>query len=100
MIVRRRMILQLTSLVDLLFIVMFLQYMELRDASARQVRAEALRRRQAEVARVQAESARAQADLLRTTVLSKSADMSQQIETLRNENRDLEKQLDEAQHRL
>ena len=35
------MIMQLTSLVDLLFIVMFLQYMELRDASQRQLHAEA-----------------------------------------------------------
>ena len=54
MLVRRRMILQLTSLVDLLFIVMFLQYMELRDTSERQVRAESSRRRVAETARVDA----------------------------------------------
>jgi len=49
---RRRMMLQLTSLVDLLFIVMFLQYMELQDASGQQLAAESARRKLAETARV------------------------------------------------
>lgn len=90
MVVRRRMILQLTSLVDLLFIVMFLQYMELQDATSRQVRAESSRR-------VHAETARKDADRLKNSALANTADMTQRLADLQSENRQLQDQLKEAE---
>ena len=55
---RRRMILQLTSLLDLLLIIVFVQYLEMQQISARAIAHEAARRKQAEAAQVEAASER------------------------------------------
>jgi len=93
MLVRRRMILQLTSLVDLLFIVMFLQYMELRDSATRQVRAEAARRHVAE-------TARSDANRLKESALANTSSMIQRLQSLQAQNQDLEDKLTEARKQL
>jgi hypothetical protein len=90
---RRRMMLQLTSLVDLLFIVMFLQYMELQDASAQQVAAESARRKLAETARVDA-------NRLKESALANTEDMSRRLQSLESENKALQDRLTEANKRI
>jgi hypothetical protein len=92
-VVRRRMIMQLTSLVDLLFIVMFLQYMELRDAAQRQLHAEATRRRIAE-------TAQGDADRLKVSALANTADMTRRIADLAAQNQALQERLTAASKRL
>ena len=93
MLVRRRMILQLTSLVDLLFIVMFLQYMELRDTTSRQVRAETARRRVAE-------TAQGDADRLKESALANTSAMIRRLQSLQSQNEALSDKLTEAQKQL
>src|SRR5947209_6885927 len=93
MFVRRRMILQLTALVDLLFIVMFLQYVELQDASGRRVRAEAERRRLAEAARLDANK-------LKDSALAHTSAMSQRLQDLEAQNQKLQDKLQEANKKL
>ena len=90
---RRRMMLQLTSLVDLLFIVMFLQYMELQDASAQQIAAESARRKLAETARVDA-------NRLKESALANTADMTRRLQSLETENKALQDKLTEANKRI
>ena len=51
MISRRRMVFQLTALLDLLLVVLFAQYLETQEASSRAVQVEAARRREAEADR-------------------------------------------------
>ena len=90
---RRRMMLQLTSLVDLLFIVMFLQYMELQDASAQQLAAESARRELAETARVDATR-------LKESALANTEDMTRRLQSLESENKALQERLTEANKRM
>jgi hypothetical protein len=90
---RRRMMLQLTSLVDLLFIVMFLQYMELQDASAQQLAAESARRKLAETARVDA-------NRLKESALANTEDMTRRLQSLESENKALQDRLTEANKRI
>ena len=90
---RRRMMLQLTSLVDLLFIVMFLQYMELQDASAQQVAAESARRKLAE-------TARGDANRLKESALANTADMTRRLQSLEAENKSLQDKLTDANKRI
>jgi len=90
---RRRMMLQLTSLVDLLFIVMFLQYMELQDASAQQVAAESARAKLAETARLDATR-------LKESALANTEDMNRRLQVLESENKSLQDKLTDANTRL
>jgi len=55
---RRRMILQLTSLLDLLLIIVFVQYLEMQEISARAIAHETTRARLAEAAQNQAQQQR------------------------------------------
>jgi hypothetical protein len=87
------MMLQLTSLVDLLFIVMFLQYMELQDASAQQVAAESARAKLAETARLDATR-------LKESALANTEDMNRRLQVLESENKSLQDKLTEASKRL
>src|SRR5687768_12496526 len=89
---RRRMMIQLTALVDLLFIIMFLQYMELQDASAQQVAAEASRRQLAETARLDATR-------LKESALANTEDMNRRLQLLESENKSLQEKLTEANKR-
>ena len=85
--------LQLTSLVDLLFIVMFLQYMELQDASAQQLSAESARRKLAETARVDA-------NRLKESALANTEDMTRRLQSLESENKSLQDMLTEAKKKI
>ena len=93
MTVRRRMILQLTALVDLLFIVMFLQYMELQEASERQLRGESVRRRIAE-------AAQDDANKLKESALANTEAMTRRLHELQSENQSLQQKLQDASKRL
>ena len=93
MVVRRRMILQLTSLVDLLFVVMFLQYMELRDTSDRQLRAE-------EGRRVVAETARQDATQLKDSLQRHAEAMQHELQSALSETQSLQQQLDDLNRKL
>jgi hypothetical protein len=85
--------LQLTSLVDLLFIVMFLQYMELQDASAQQLAAESARRKLAETARTDA-------NRLKESALANTEDMTRRLQSLEADNKALQDKLTETNKRL
>ena len=87
------MMLQLTALVDLLFIIMFLQYMELQDASAQQLATESARRQLAETARVDATR-------LRESALARTDDMIRRLQTLETENKSLQDKLTDANKRV
>jgi len=93
MVVHRRMILQLTSLVDLLFIVMFLQYMELRDTSDRQLRAEAGRLHFAETARLDATQ-------LKDNLQRHAEATEHELQAELSENQALEQKLEELNRQL
>lgn len=93
MVVRRRMIMQLTSLVDLLFIVMFLQYMELRDSSDRQLRAEAGRRHVAETAQMDATQ-------LKDNLQHRAEAMQHELQSALSENQSLQEKLDALNRKL
>lgn len=90
---RRRMILQLTALVDLLFIVMFLQYIELQESSNRRLRSEAERRQLAEAARVDA-------NRLKESALAHTSAMTQRLQDLQTQNQTLQDKLDEVNKKL
>jgi hypothetical protein len=84
---------QLTALVDLLFVVMFLQYMELQDASVQQLAAESARRKLAETARVDA-------NRLKESALANTEDMTRRLQSLEAENKALQDRLTEANKRV
>lgn len=82
MISRRRMVFQLTALLDLLLVVLFAQYLETQEASNRAVRIEAARRAQERALRLQAESDRMEANKLRQSATTRMSDLTDQIERL------------------
>ena len=86
---RRRLVLQLTPLLDLLFIVLFAQYIDLQEASRREVSRETLRRQQAEQAQTNAAK-------LRTDALAHVSDLTQKLEQFEIEKRRLTRELELA----
>jgi hypothetical protein len=88
MISRRRMVFQLTALLDLLLVVLFAQYLETQEASNRAIGLEAARRAQEKTLRLQAESDRSETDKLRHAATTRMSDLTDQIERLSAE-RDL-----------
>jgi hypothetical protein len=83
---RRRLVVQLASLVDLLFVILFLQYMQLRLVSHRQAMAETQRRSQAEVAAKDAQTVTDQ--------------VVRNLEQLQNTNRQLAEDLKNADKQI
>jgi hypothetical protein len=86
---RRRLVLQLTPLLDLLFIVLFAQYIDLQEATRRDVSRETQRRQQAEQAQDDAAK-------LRTDALTHVSELTQKIEQFEIEKRRLTRELELA----
>ena len=86
---RRRFTLQLAPLLDLLFIVLYAQYIDLQEATRREVAQETQRRQQAETARTEATK-------LRTDALSQLSDLNQRVEQAEITNRRLSRELELA----
>ena len=86
---RRRFTLQLTPLLDLLFIVLYAQYIDLQDATRREIARETERRQQAEVAGREAAK-------LRTDALTRVSDLTQKLEQADVEKRRLTRELELA----
>src|SRR3954471_20275239 len=86
---RRRFTLQLTPLLDLLFIVLYAQYIDLQDATRREVAQETERRHQAE-------SHEEQAAKRRTDALQQLSDLNQKVEQFEIEKRRLTRELELA----
>src|SRR3954471_15485042 len=83
---RRRFTLQLTPLLDLLFIVLYAQYIDLQDVTRREIAQETERRHQAEVEGVAAAK-------LRTDALARVSDLTQKLEQSDVEKRRLTREL-------
>ena len=86
---RRRFTLQLTPLLDLLFIVLYAQYIDLQEATRREIAQETERRQQAE-------RHERDASKLRTDALAQLSDLTQKIETFEIEKRRLTRELELA----
>lgn len=86
---RRRFTLQLAPLLDLLFIVLYAQYIDLQEATKREIAQEITRRHDAE--RAEHEAAK-----LRTDALSQLADLNQKLEHFEIEKRRLTRELELA----
>lgn len=86
---RRRFTLQLTPLLDLLFIVLYAQYIDLQEATRREIAQETGRRHQAE-------SHEREASKLRTDALSQLAELNQKLEQFDIEKRRLTRELELA----
>jgi hypothetical protein len=86
---RRRFTLQLTPLLDLLFIVLYAQYIDLQEATRREIAQETVRRQDAEKAEHEAAK-------LRTDALSQLAELNQKVEQFEIEKRRLNRELELA----
>ena len=86
---RRRFTLQLTPLLDLLFIVLYAQYIDLQEATRREIAQETVRRQEAE-------NAGHEAAKLRTDALSQLAELNQKVEQFEIEKRRLNRELELA----
>jgi len=86
---RRRFTLQLAPLLDLLFIVLYAQYIDLQEATKREIAQETQRREQAEQAKNDAAK-------LRTDALTHVSDLTQKIEQFEVEKRRLTRELELA----
>jgi hypothetical protein len=86
---RRRFTLQLAPLLDLLFIVLYAQYIDLQEATRREVAQETRRREDAEVAGREATK-------LRTDALAQLSDLTRQVEQFEIEKRRLTRELELA----
>jgi len=86
---RRRFTLQLTPLLDLLFIVLYAQYIDLQAATRREIAQETVRRQDAEKAEHEAAK-------LRTDALSQLAELNQKVEQFEIEKRRLNRELELA----
>jgi hypothetical protein len=86
---RRRFTLQLAPLLDLLFIVLYAQYIDLQEATRREVAQETERRHQAELHEREASK-------LRTDALQQLSDLNQQVEQFQIEKRRLTRELELA----
>jgi hypothetical protein len=86
---RRRFTLQLTPLLDLLFIVLYAQYIDLQEATRREIA-------QATVQREQAQVAKHEADKLRTDALERLDDLNHKLEQADIEKRRLSRELELA----
>lgn len=100
MISRRRMVFQLTALLDLLLVVLFAQYMETQQASARAVRAESMRRAREAGLRVQAEQSRQESEKQRQLAVAAKSTLAEELEKLKDQNRQLQASLSDARQRL
>ena len=86
---RRRFTLQLTPLLDLLFIVLYAQYIDLQEITRREIAQETERRHQAEQHEEQAAK-------LRTDALQQLSDLNQKVEQFEIEKRRLARELELA----
>jgi hypothetical protein len=86
---RRRFTLQLTPLLDLLFIVLYAQYIDLQQATRREIE-------QATAQREQAQVAKHEADKLRTDALERLNDLNHKLEQADIEKRRLARELELA----
>jgi len=86
---RRRFTLQLTPLLDLLFIVLYAQYIDLQEITRREIAQETERRHQAELHEEQAAK-------LRTDALQQLSDLNQKVEQFEIEKRRLARELELA----
>jgi hypothetical protein len=86
---RRRFTLQLTPLLDLLFIVLYAQYIDLQEATRREIAQETHRRHEAEQAEHEAAK-------LRTDALSQLTELNQKVEQFEIEKRRLTRELELA----
>ena len=86
---RRRFTLQLAPLLDLLFIVLYAQYIDLQEATRREIAQETQRRHQAEVHEREASK-------LRTDALGQLAELNQKLEQFEVEKRRLTRELELA----
>ena len=86
---RRRFTLQLTPLLDLLFIVLYAQYIDLQEATRREIAQETERRHQAEVERGEAAK-------LRTDALGRVSELTHKLEQSDVEKRRLTRELELA----
>ena len=86
---RRRFTLQLAPLLDLLFIVLYAQYIDLQEATKREIAQETQRREQAEQAKNDAAK-------LRTDALTHVSELTQKIEQFEVEKRRLTRELELA----
>jgi hypothetical protein len=86
---RRRFTLQLTPLLDLLFIVLYAQYIDLQEITRREIAQETQRRHQAELHEEQAAK-------LRTDALQQLSDLNQKVEQFEIEKRRLARELELA----
>src|SRR5687768_10660547 len=86
---RRRFTLQLAPLLDLLFIVLYAQYIDLQEATKREIGQETQRRQQAEQAKNDAAK-------LRTDALTHVSELTQKIEQFEIEKRRLTRELELA----
>ena len=89
MITRRRITLQLVPLLDLLFIVLFAQYIDLQDVTRNEVGAAAVRRQEAE-------AAQREADQLRNDALARLDELNRKSEQWDIERRRLTRELELA----
>lgn len=86
---RRKFTLQLAPLLDLLFIVLFAQYIDLQEATRREIAQETQRRHDAELSQLEAGK-------LRTDALSQLAELNQKVEQFEIEKRRLGRELELA----
>jgi hypothetical protein len=86
---RRRFTLQLTPLLDLLFIVLYAQYIDLQESTRREIAQETVRRQDAEHAEHEAAK-------LRTDALSQLTELNQKVEQFEIEKRRLNRELELA----
>lgn len=84
---RRKFTLQLAPLLDLLFIVLFAQYIDLQEATRREIAQETQRRHDAELSQVEAGK-------LRTDALSQLAELNQKVEQFEIDKRRLTRELE------
>ena len=93
---RRRFTLQLAPLLDLLFIVLFAQYIDLQEATKREIAQATQRSQEAEQQRGNAEMAEREAAKLRTDALSQVSELNQRLEQFEIEKRRLTRELELA----
>src|SRR6185503_4435082 len=86
---RRRFTLQLAPLLDLLFIVLYAQYIDLQDITRREIAQESERRHEAEQQKEEAAK-------LRTDALERLSDLNQKVEQFEIEKRRLTRELELA----
>jgi hypothetical protein len=104
---RRRMVFQLTALLDLLLVVLFAQYIETQEVTRRAIRSEAARRAKEASLRIQAEqltkvteAERQESEKLKRLALADRSQLTDQIEKLTSENQRLQSSLTRAQAKL